>query len=254
MPLPPWRTPQTQVFPPSHSKTNDQIEQQWWCSINVLPSTSNKWSQTSHPIKDAFLVYHSIRISYMHYFFLDVQVLLKHVAQRLCNDHIPSLRDYTWHQKRLLISCPCPCTMHSTSHWSRGVYSHSCPMSLGHNQPVRCNLGELHDDLAIRRCLSSLDNWCCVFTHLANVQSWTRSCSRPLLHSYVNPLASGRDRINILLNDICNTTDPTMTFEVIAAAWYSDLLLHGLYYANNSTGVDNGIFVTFGVQLHHPTW
>ena len=39
------------------------------CSINVLPSPTNKWSETSHPIKADILGYHDATISHMHYFF-----------------------------------------------------------------------------------------------------------------------------------------------------------------------------------------
>jgi hypothetical protein len=65
----------------------------------------------------------------------------------------------------------------------------------------------------------------------------------------LEPLAPGRDRIEILLNNIRNTIDPTSSsFEDIAATWYQDLLLRGRY-ANDFTGVENGIFAAYGVRL-----
>jgi hypothetical protein len=63
------------------------------------------------------------------------------------------------------------------------------------------------------------------------------------------PLASGQDCINVLLNNIHNATNPTsLTFEDKAVTWYFDLLLRGRY-ANNSTGIDNGILAAYGVQI-----
>jgi hypothetical protein len=46
------------------------------CSLNALPSPTNKWSETSHPIKDAVLGYHNTTILYMHYYFHNGHVLL----------------------------------------------------------------------------------------------------------------------------------------------------------------------------------
>jgi hypothetical protein len=63
------------------------------------------------------------------------------------------------------------------------------------------------------------------------------------------PLASGQDRIDVLLNNIHNATDPTsLTFEDKAVTWYFNLLLRGRY-ANDSTGINNGIFAAYGVQI-----
>lgn len=54
------------------------------------------------------------------------------------------------------------------------------------------------------------------------------------------PLTSGRACINIILNNIGNTTDlASPTFKDIAATCYT----------TNSTGINNGIFATYGVQL-----
>jgi hypothetical protein len=46
------------------------------CSLKVLPSSTNKWSETTHPIKAAVCGYYNTTISYMHYYFHDGQVLL----------------------------------------------------------------------------------------------------------------------------------------------------------------------------------
>jgi hypothetical protein len=73
-----------------------------------------------------------------------------------------------------------------------------------------------------------------VFTHLVDC---------PSSATYIRePLASGRDRVDILLNNIRNATDPTsLTFEDIAAIWYFDLLLRGRY-TNDSIGVDKPLY------------
>ena len=46
------------------------------CSLNVLPSPTNKWSVTSHPIKAKTPGFYNTTISCKHYFFHDSRVLL----------------------------------------------------------------------------------------------------------------------------------------------------------------------------------
>ena len=64
----------------------------------------------------------------------------------------------------------------------------------------------------------------------------------PSSATYVcEPLAPGTDRIKTLLNNAGYSS-----FETIAVSWYHDLLLQGRH-ANNSTGIENGIFAAYGV-------
>jgi hypothetical protein len=74
--------------------------------------------------------------------------------------------------------------------------------------------------------------------------------AQPSGATYVRkPLASGQNCIDVLLNNIHNATDPTsLTFEDKAVTWYFNLLLCG-HYASDSTGIDNGIFAAYGVQI-----
>jgi hypothetical protein len=74
--------------------------------------------------------------------------------------------------------------------------------------------------------------------------------AQPSTATYIRKLlASGRDCINVLLNNIHNATDPmSITFEDKAVTWYFDLLLRGRY-ANDSTGINNGIFAAYGVLI-----
>jgi hypothetical protein len=69
----------------------------------------------------------------------------------------------------------------------------------------------------------------------------------PSSATYVRePLAPGTDRIVTLLNNAGYSS-----FEAIAVTWYHGLLLRGRH-ANDSTGVENGIFAAYGVRLHPP--
>ncbi len=62
----------------------------------------------------------------------------------------------------------------------------------------------------------------------------------PSSATYVHePLAPGTDRIETLLNNAGYSSS-----EDIAATWYHDLLLQGRN-ANDSTGIDNGIFAAY---------
>jgi hypothetical protein len=139
---------------------------------------------------------------------------------------------------------------------------------------MRCNLGGPRGDLALIRhrlislsavAINAFHLWTttdfdgahvitsdALSLHPSGLRKIFDSIAKPSSTTYVHkPLASGRDCIDILLNNIRNTTDPTsLAFEVIAATWYHNLLLRGRY-ANNSSGVDNGIFAANGVQLQH---
>ena len=71
----------------------------------------------------------------------------------------------------------------------------------------------------------------------------------PTTAEYVQePLAPGTTCINILLTNLSNSvTDPTsITFEDAAVSWYHNLLLHRRS-ATDTTGVENKIFLAFGV-------
>ena len=142
----------------------------------------------------------------------------------------------------------------------------------GANKIVPCNLGKPRGDLAlIRHRLISLSAVVINAFHLWITTDYDSACiiTPDALHfnppglrailaliaklstaTYVcEPLASGQDRINVLLNSIRNATDFTsLTFEDKAVTWYFDLLLCGRY-ANDSTGIDNGIFAAYWVQI-----
>jgi hypothetical protein len=44
-------------------------------SLNVLPSLTNKWSATSHPVKGFVIGYKKLTVSYRHYYFHNDRVL-----------------------------------------------------------------------------------------------------------------------------------------------------------------------------------
>jgi hypothetical protein len=140
----------------------------------------------------------------------------------------------------------------------------------GANKIIRRNLGGPRGDLAlICRCLISLSAVAINTFHLwtttdhDNTQIITPdalqfnppglraiidSIARPSAATYVRePLSPGTDRINILLNNIRNSTDPTSsTFEDTVVTWYFELLLRKKY-ATNSTGTANSIFAAYGI-------
>jgi hypothetical protein len=62
------------------------------------------------------------------------------------------------------------------------------------------------------------------------------------------PLPSGQDRIDILLDNLQSSTidPPSLIFEDIVVSWFSDLLL-GSNQATDNTGVDNCIFQAYGL-------
>ncbi len=159
--------------------------------------------------------------------------------------------------------------MHSTSRLSRRTYSRSYPKSLGNKQscemqPRRsarwawANSSPSYLSLslsgvainAIHICGTRVIKADAIGFHPSGLHKIFDSIAKPSSATYVRePLASGRDRINILLNNIRNTTDPTSsTFEDITATWYHDLLLRG-HCANDPTGVNNGILAAFGVRF-----
>ena len=84
--------------------------------------------------------------------------------------------------------------------------------------------------------------------HPSGMREILDSIMIPSSATYVRePLAPGTDRIETLLN-----TAGYSSFEAIAVTWYHDLLLRGRH-VNDSTGVENGIFAAYGVQLHPPS-
>ncbi len=46
------------------------------CSLDVLPSTTNKWSVTTNPVKARVIGYFGYHISYKHFYFHQSRVLL----------------------------------------------------------------------------------------------------------------------------------------------------------------------------------
>ena len=146
----------------------------------------------------------------------------------------------------------------------------------GANKIVPCNLGKPRGDLAlIRHHLISLSAVAINAFHLwiktdynsvriitpdalhfnpPGLRAILALIAQPSAATYIcKPLVSSQDCINVLLNNIYNATDPmSLTFEDKAVTWYFDLLLRGRY-ANDFTGINNGIFAAYGVQIPS-TW
>ena len=140
----------------------------------------------------------------------------------------------------------------------------------GANETVRQNLGGPRGDLAlIRRRLISMSAVAINAFHLwmtteldgvriitneatqyhpRTMQEILKNIMLPSSVTYVRePLAAGTERVEWLLN--CGMY---LSFEDMAARWYHDLLLRGRY-ANDTTGVENKIFLAYGAQLNPPT-
>jgi hypothetical protein len=140
----------------------------------------------------------------------------------------------------------------------------------GANETVRRNLGGPRGDLALIRCrlislsavtINAFYLW--TTTDHNNTRVITPDAlqfnppglctiidliAQPSAATYVRkPLAPGTDRVNILLDNIHNSLNPTSsTFEDMVVTWYFELLLCKRH-ANNSTGIANGIFAAYGV-------
>jgi hypothetical protein len=86
--------------------------------------------------------------------------------------------------------------------------------------------------------------------NLPGLRAIIDSIAQPSAATYVRePLSPGTDQINILLNNIRNSTNPTSsTFEDTVVTWYFKLLLHRKY-ATNSTGTTNSIFAAYGIPI-----
>ena len=161
--------------------------------------------------------------------------------------------------------------MHSPPYWSQGTHPQHNPKVWGANDKVRCNLGGSRGDLALIRwrlislsaiTINAFHLWMTtdfdgtrVITtdathhHPPGMREILKSIMLPSSATYVRePIAPGTDRIETLLLNNAGYS----SFEAIAATWYHDLLLRG-HHANNSTGVESGIFAAYGVRLQPPS-
>jgi len=68
--------PPTDKAPTTKIKKKKKLRLPHPCSLNVLPSPTNKWSATTHPIKAWLVGYYDYHISYKHFFFHQSRVLL----------------------------------------------------------------------------------------------------------------------------------------------------------------------------------
>ncbi len=84
----------------------------------------------------------------------------------------------------------------------------------------------------------------------SGVQDILNLITLPTAAVYVRePLHSGQDRIHILRNNLCQNlhTPLSSNFEDIIVGWYCELLLGG-NHSTDSTGVENHLFVAYGLH------